>query len=230
MKTAALERAELVKQVENRLRRSGTPRLQMSLILLLTGGFGFLLSFTLLQIGVLNMAVRYPLAVLLAYCFFLLMLRLWLAYHNSRRTSDVDFDVSGLDFSPSVSGNGNSQSTFEFGGGGDFNGGGAGGSWEASSVVEPSISGSSSSDISASSSGGFDFDLDIGDAGAVIFFIIALIGLAFASLYVVYAAPVLLAEILVDSLLVAGLYKRLKGVDRRHWMRAAVRKLYCRSS
>jgi len=42
--------------------------------------------------------------------------------------------------------------------------------------------------------------------------------------YVVYVAPALLAEILVDGVLVAGLYRELKGVEQRHWLRSAVRK------
>ena len=37
-------------------------------------------------------------------------------------------------------------------------------------------------------------------------------------------APVLLAEIQVDGALVAGLYKRVKGIEQRHWLRTAVRR------
>jgi hypothetical protein len=42
----------------------------------------------------------------------------------------------------------------------------------------------------------------------------AIVGVLFVMFYVVYIAPVFLAEILVDALLLAGLYKRLKGVER----------------
>jgi hypothetical protein len=41
---------------------------------------------------------------------------------------------------------------------------------------------------------------------------------------VIYIAPVLLAEILVDSLLIGGLYKRIERIDRNHWLQTAVRK------
>ena len=54
--------------------------------------------------------------------------------------------------------------------------------------------------------------------------IVAIVAGLIASLYVVYIAPVLLAEILVDGVLVAGLYKRVKGIEQRHWLRAAVRR------
>jgi hypothetical protein len=50
-----------------------------------------------------------------------------------------------------------------------------------------------------------------------------LIGGLIASLYIVYIAPALLAEILVDGALVAGLYRRVKRLEQRHWLRAAVR-------
>ena len=52
----------------------------------------------------------------------------------------------------------------------------------------------------------------------------ALIGGMVASLYVIYIAPVLLAEILVDGLLVGGLYKRVKNIERRYWLKTAVQK------
>jgi hypothetical protein len=54
--------------------------------------------------------------------------------------------------------------------------------------------------------------------------LVAIFGGLIASLYIIYAAPVLLAEILVDGLLVTGLYQRLKKVERRHWLESAVRR------
>jgi hypothetical protein len=49
-------------------------------------------------------------------------------------------------------------------------------------------------------------------------------GALVAILYVVYIAPALLAEILVDGILVTGLYRKLKGIEQRYWLRAAVRR------
>lgn len=53
-------RGHVVSRVEAQLRRSGFPRLQMLLLVSLTGGFGLLASFCLLQLGLDAMAVRYP--------------------------------------------------------------------------------------------------------------------------------------------------------------------------
>ena len=60
--------------------------------------------------------------------------------------------------------------------------------------------------------------------GLIILAIVALIGGLLASLYVVYIAPVFLAEILVDGLILGGLYKRVRHIERKHWLRTAVQK------
>jgi hypothetical protein len=68
-----------------------------------------------------------------------------------------------------------------------------------------------------------DLDLDDG-CFWIIIPVAAIAGVLFLMFYVVYVAPVFLAEILVDALLLAGLYKRLKGIEPRHWLRSAVRR------
>jgi hypothetical protein len=193
------------------------PRIQVSLILLFTGLAGFLTSFSLLHAGVPWMWLRYPISILFAYCVFLLLLRFWLTLHRTRiHTFDIAFDLIqsatdvGFPGSPGV-GEG-----FEFSGGGDAGGGGAGGSW-----------GESASSTSTSSNGslfeGFGFDLDLEEGWLIIIAIVALIGGLFAALYVVYIAPALLAEVLIDGALVAGLYRRVERIEQRHWLRAALR-------
>jgi hypothetical protein len=55
--------------------------------------------------------------------------------------------------------------------------------------------------------------------------IIVLIAGLLAILYIVYIAPILLTEVLVDGLLAAGLYKTVKGVDGGgYWMTTVLRK------
>lgn len=44
-----------------------------------------------------------------------------------------------------------------------------------------------------------------------------------ASLYVVYVAPVLLAEVVVDGAISYALYRRVKHQERRHWLRGVFR-------
>ena len=40
----------------------------------------------------------------------------------------------------------------------------------------------------------------------------------------IYSAPVLFAELLVDGVLSASLYRRLRGLQTRHWLETAVRR------
>ncbi|HEX8564627.1 MAG TPA: hypothetical protein VF648_03090 [Pyrinomonadaceae bacterium] len=187
------------------------PRFQMSLILLLTGFVGFLSSFLLLHSGISQMWLRYPLAILSAYIAFLLLLRLWLAVQRYQGNFDLPIDGS-------FSGTSSTSGDFSFGGGGDFAGGGAGGSWGNS--VSTSHSDSGGSPIFD----GISFDFDLEELGLLILAIVALLGGIVASLYVVYIAPVLLAEILVDGFLLRGLYKRAEHIERMHWLKTAVRK------
>lgn len=220
----------------------------MSLLLLLTGGAGFLCSYALLHAGLARMWLRYPVSILVAYCVFLLLLRLWLGAQGRRRGSGFDFGPSNLDVN---FGGGGASRGFDFGGAGDFAGGGAGGGWSPPGdagagdinlnpvAASPSFAsggvGSGGGAGGSGSGGGLldglnvGLDLDFDDEGCGVVLALAALALAavaglVVSVYVVYAAPALLAEILVDGLLVAGLYKRMKNVERRHWLRAAVRK------
>ena len=186
----------------------------MSVILLLTGFVGFLSSFLLLQIGVFKMWLRYPLSILSAYVAFLLLLRLWLAIQ--RYQNSLDFDLpTGV----GSRGTSSPSADFSFGGGGEFSGGGGGGSWSDDVSSTSSISGGASSVLDGV---GFDFDLE--EFGLIILAVVALIGGLLATLYVVYIAPVFLAEILVDGLILGGLYKRVRHIERKHWLQTAVRK------
>jgi hypothetical protein len=50
------------------------------------------------------------------------------------------------------------------------------------------------------------------------------IGIALASLYVVYVAPILFAEVLVDGALSYALFRHLRGQDPQHWLSSTVRR------
>jgi hypothetical protein len=226
------ERQRAIERVRRRLASGGRPRLLVSCLLALTGGAGFLVSSALLQLGVTKMSVRYPLAVLLAYAVFLLLLRLWLAFQRRKaesRSSPLDwFPDTGIphpsDFGISVAGD---AAKATFGGAGDFAGGGAGGGWTGGMASAGSnLSGGSSvlDSVPDVPDVGF-FDLDLGDGCFwIVIPLAAIAGVVIAMFYVVYVAPVFLAEILVDALLVAGLYKRLQGIEPRHWLLSAVRR------
>src|SRR5882724_4429541 len=207
-------RERRIEIIKRRLLRKSRPRFQVTLILLFTGLAGFLASFSLLHLNVFRMWLRYPVAILIAYCVFLLLLRLWLWAHG--RHLKAVLDPSALDFISSVESR--SGGSLHFGGGRDFGGGGAGGSWGES------VASSSAASSSSSASPGIGFDLDLEEGWLLVIALIALVGGLIASLYIVYIAPALLAEILVDGVLVVGLYRRVKNIEQRHWLRAAVRR------
>jgi hypothetical protein len=59
-----------------------------------------------------------------------------------------------------------------------------------------------------------------------LFVLLAMAALVLSSLYVVYTAPVLFAELMLDGMLAAGLYRRLKGIESNHWIETALRKTF----
>jgi hypothetical protein len=227
-------RKRAIERVRRQLVRGGHPRLLVSFLLALTGLAGFLVSTALLHLGVTLMSVRYPLAVLLAYSVFLLLLRLWLALQRRRGSSldalsDIGDGIPNL-FDSGTSAAGDALNAATFGGGADFGGAGAGGSWTggaATSNLGSNMSGGSSimDSIPDMPDVGLDLDLDFGEGCFwIVIPIVAIVGVVVAMFYVVYVAPVFLAEIMVDALLVAGLYRRLKGIEQRHWLRSVVRR------
>lgn len=194
------------------------PRLQMFIVLSLTGLVGFLTSLTLLHFGLNLLWLRYPLAILAAYAAFLMFLYVWVSLHRNR--GDLDL-VSNVDvpLDAGVGTNGSGADADVFSGAGSFGGGGAGGAWDASAATPSAFSGGSPFD-------GLGVDLDLEELGLVLLGLALLIGGIVASLYVVYIAPVLFAEILVDALLVGGLYTKVKKIDRRHWLETALKKTW----
>lgn len=207
-----LTRSHAILRIKRRLEQDAFPRIQMSLIVGLTGAAGLLFSFIMLELGVSSMALRYPLALLMAYGVFLVLLWLWL---RTKADDYVDIpDLSGL--IPS----GSSESTALFqGGGGNFGGGGASGSFDGPAAFAPLDSNSASPLAEATSAVG-----DADELAIPLIVILFALGLALASLYVVYAAPMLFAELLVDGALSYALYRRIKAADSPHWIQSAVRR------
>lgn len=231
----AASREELIAKTKERLLRHGLPRLQMSLILALTGAAGFLSSFILLQVGVGAMAVRYPIAVLAAYGVFLLLLQIWLKFQRDGWEGD-GLDLLDLPLPSGGSGGGGGFS----GSGGQFGGGGASAAYEAP-IVAPSappspvsavrmpVKSSGGGGSSKGSGSGFSFSLDLDDSGFLVVLAILAIAIAAfgAAIYLIWSAPILLAEVLVDGLIMTGLYRRLKKTDDpEHWVLGAVRRTW----
>lgn len=219
-------REELIAKARERLLRHGLPRLQMSLILAVTGASGFLCSFVLLRLGVGLMAVRYPIAVLVAYGVFLLLLRVWLNFQRD------GWEGEGLDLLDVPASSGSDGGEAFLGGGGRFGGGGASAAYEAPSpapAVRMPVKASSSQGGGSKGSGGSSFSLDLDDSGFLVVLAVLAIAVAAvgAAVYLIWSAPILLAEVLVDGLIMTGLYRRLKRTDDPdHWVLGAVRRTW----
>lgn len=215
----------------------------MLLILVLTGGFGFFASWSLLELGISALWIRYPLAVVLAYGVFLLLLRLWLAYQRRRRGSTGDsvdlsdlLDPGLLDVGGGVARGAGTAGRIA-GGGGRFGGAGASGSYQGAvplPVGEPQMATSAAGEYGSSGAGdavGSLFDLAAADEGTIPILVVVLILAAAFSLvllagYVVWIAPALLAELLVDGLVVAALSHRLHRIDSPSWTRGVLRRTW----
>lgn len=203
-------RAQAVARVRQQLVQQGFPRLQMAWIVVLTGGFGLLTSFCLLQAGLGSMTLRYPLALCVAYLFFLGLIWLWLRtqaddWLNALQLPDAGPGCTG------AAGPGGVQS----GGGGDFAGAGASGAFDSPAAATlDNAAGSPIKALGDAASSGPDLD----ELAIPLAAIGLALGLALASVYVVYIAPVLLAEVLVDGALAYALLRRLKGQDPQHWL------------
>jgi hypothetical protein len=182
--------------VEKAKARMAVPRVQMMLLLSAAGGAGFLASYGLLQLGLDLMALRYPLAVGVAYLVFFLLLRLWLTFQSDPDESPVD----GLDLAVDVADAGLDAMSF--------------GSSAPMPVAKPS---------------GPSLDVGVPDLDEGIFLVViaavaaVVLGAVF---YVIYLAPLLLAEVLVDGVLLAAFYRRLKRPEPEHWALCAVRRTW----
>jgi len=174
MRARTVERARAVERLRVRLLQRRLPRVQMSLIVVLTGLAGFIFSFVLREAGVDSMALRYPLAATLAYAVFLLQLRVWLALVRKRATLDLEPDPFDL------------------------------------------------VDIGIPDPPGIDLD-----EGVVVFVpvVIALAGFA-AAAWVVYSAPVLFAELILDGIIVSRLYSRFRKVPPEGLLSVAIRRTW----
>lgn len=192
-------------------------RLHLLLIVTLAGAAAFLSSVVALSLGVVSMAVRYPLAVVAGYATFLLLIRGWIALHQRGEASRSDqrssFDAAdlasldpGLDVSVPI--RLGSKPDMAFFTGGHSGGAGSGAAFGSA----PSHAGSS-----------FNVDWDVDDLWPVVLAAVCALGGALAIAYVVYSAPVLLAEVAVDAAIMSGVYRKLKKREPSHWAMTVLR-------
>lgn len=236
-------RAELIEKVKKRLERQSLPRLQMSVLLALTGATGFLSSFILLKLGVDSMALRYPVAVALAYGVFLLLLRIWLRLQrDSWQSVDipdvVDLGEAVVDGAGAIV-----RGAGRFAGrGGNFGGAGSSADFDAppaaALAMNPPAPAPAVRAVPRSSGGGggskgsgsgFDFSFDLDEGGILVLLAVLVIAVTSlgAVIWILWTAPALLAEVLVDGLVLTGLYRRLKNApEAEYWLTSAIRRTW----
>jgi hypothetical protein len=197
-------------RIQRELEYSAYPRIEMGIFVALTGAAGWVASALLLHWGMLRMATRYPVALGLAYLVFLALLWLWLRttaseYPNAPDISDAT-DVADILHSTLPSRRLSS------------------GAQQPAAVQDEPTELSSLGDSAQSASDALG---SVGDADEFAIPLLAILlaaGLALASLYVVYMAPALFAELLLDGVLSYSLYRHLRRGDSAHWLNTAVRR------
>lgn len=206
-----VNRAGELVRARQHLRERGWPRLQMALIVALTGAAGFLASHLLRLAGIDAMLLRYPIAVLLAYGVFLLLMWIWIRWRWDTVLDGLSPDVGSGGPSP----RGSAVESPWGGVGGRSGGGGASASWNES----------------AQAGGGDAGELPLtglaeDEAGLPLLAILGIVALVasvlLASVWVVWSAPVLMAELLVDAAIASGLYRRMQGMHEQGWWRVCV--------
>lgn len=200
------QRIHHINRLRSRIERDGFPRLQMLLIVAITGAAGFLASYSLLRAGLTAMGLRYACALGIAYLVFLFLLWLWL------RTSASDYtdipDVSGFFSGP----NGKQACTPSCN-----EAGAPSTTCDAADTGMPLGDGGAVSDALGAAAEADEFAIPL-------VVLVLLAALLFSSFFVIYSAPVLFAELMLDGVLAATLYRRLRGLETRHWLETAVRR------
>jgi hypothetical protein len=206
-------------------------RLHMSLILLATVCTGFLANRIMLALGLKNVMVRYPLAVVFAYLTFFISVKLWLKYVAALPGVRRKAALNGFDLLPEVSGSGSSGGGgggFR-GGGGNFGGAGVSGSFgEVNAVLAGSGAEAASDGLDAaggvaetagSAAGEAVSSLDL-DKGWLVVLALGAIAAVFlgVGIYLIYQAPFILSEAAFEFILASGLARGMQWLGSGDWM------------
>lgn len=220
----ALDRQAAATRVRRLLARQTFPRFEMTFMVSAAGLAGFLASVLLLDFGLDTMSLRYPLAVGVGYAAFLLLLRVWVARWLHGAESGVNpFEWieatcettrgEAARVQPDEWGEALPSSTNP-----DLGLSNAG-TAAVEVAGEPFVEATSSAAggaVDAVAESAWPFLLVVGILSG------ALIGLGL----LVWTAPALLAEILVDAMIAGGLLHRLRGIEPSHWAIGGLRRTW----
>jgi hypothetical protein len=204
------------------------PRLELMLIVTLAALAAFFSSVVCLRLGLWSMTWRYPIAVLGGYLVFLALMRVWIAWKRSeiggRNVLDaadvveVVADLASTGLPDTAASSGAAREAPAMFAAGRSGGGGGGGSWAAPTPSRPPAV--------RPSGAGFGIDLDWDELWPLVLALACALGGLIAIVYVIYAAPVLLAEVALDAAVMSVLYRRLRREDASHWTLTVIRKTW----
>jgi hypothetical protein len=164
------------------------------------------------------MALRYGVAALCGYLAFIGLIRVWISLHRPAANDSHDTDLNVLDLVDAGdllhSGSPVDEPPPMFAGG-RGGGGGASAQWSAAGGHRTSGSGGS---------WGIDLDFD-GAVWLIIAGACAAAGLIAVG-YVIYMAPVLLAEVALDAAIVSVLYRRLRRDEQGYWLTTVLKRTW----
>lgn len=222
-----LRRERAVERLRETLLREDSPRAAMSLAVGLAGVVALCVSAVLLSVGFEAMATRYLVATLAAYGCFLLLVRGWVALYLRGRSHHVDpvdaVDVIDVSDDYALS---RSHADHDVDGG-QFGGGGAGGSFEMDGDAAPVIVPGSSAVGNATSEGASGLLGSAAEEAWPLFVVVGAVIAAIAGVgFIVWTAPALLAELVLDALILGGVARGLRHVEPEHWTVGIVRRTW----
>ena len=235
-------REALVAGLRQRLSVETYPRLTVLAALIVSGGGAALFSALGLHAHLSSMPVRYFCAVVVGYALFLSCIRAWIAFERRRivepggrtrfRGSGPGNGASIADFVPDLDmmpGRGAaSRGAANLFAGGQSGGAGGGAEWAAiaSDSAGTSESGSRLGDAAGGVVSHVSDALDSDELMWLAAALAAALGGLLAVFWIIYIAPVLLAEVALDAALVGTAYGRLRQQDLESWTTAVVRRTW----